>query len=160
MGIRVGVSLGLCARGIGGGGQRRPGSKLTSGLHVVGLGAAGWVVVDASFLFLQTECLNYIRVLQPLGPGALYVCGTNAFQPTCDYLVSWVPPACRGLEDMPLALHRMPQPPKPGDLPMKLRVCLRDFSLLPSDSYAWRKLAALHWVLTFPTHSELSAIWP
>lgn len=34
----------------------------------------------------QTECLNYIRVLQPLGPGALYVCGTNAFQPTCDHL--------------------------------------------------------------------------
>ncbi|XP_042770148.1 semaphorin-4D isoform X1 [Panthera leo] len=34
----------------------------------------------------QTECLNYIRVLQPLGPGALYVCGTNAFQPACDHL--------------------------------------------------------------------------
>lgn len=34
----------------------------------------------------QTECLNYIRVLQPLGTGALYVCGTNAFQPTCDHL--------------------------------------------------------------------------
>lgn len=36
---------------------------------------------------LQTECLNYIRVLQPLGASALYVCGTNAFQPTCDHLV-------------------------------------------------------------------------
>ncbi|XP_059268077.1 semaphorin-4D isoform X5 [Mustela nigripes] len=34
----------------------------------------------------QTECLNYIRVLQPLGPGTLYVCGTNAFQPACDHL--------------------------------------------------------------------------
>lgn len=34
----------------------------------------------------QTECLNYIRVLQPLSAGELYVCGTNAFQPTCDYL--------------------------------------------------------------------------
>ncbi|XP_045877993.1 semaphorin-4D isoform X3 [Meles meles] len=34
----------------------------------------------------QTECLNYIRVLQPLGPSALYVCGTNAFQPACDRL--------------------------------------------------------------------------
>ncbi|XP_034502824.1 semaphorin-4D isoform X3 [Ailuropoda melanoleuca] len=34
----------------------------------------------------QTECLNYIRVLQPLGASALYVCGTNAFQPTCDHL--------------------------------------------------------------------------
>ncbi|XP_037061625.1 semaphorin-4D isoform X3 [Peromyscus leucopus] len=34
----------------------------------------------------QTECLNYIRVLQPLGTTALYVCGTNAFQPTCDHL--------------------------------------------------------------------------
>ncbi|XP_014386174.1 PREDICTED: semaphorin-4D isoform X2 [Myotis brandtii] len=34
----------------------------------------------------QTECLNYIRVLQPLGTAALYVCGTNAFQPACDHL--------------------------------------------------------------------------
>ncbi|ELK38160.1 Semaphorin-4D [Myotis davidii] len=35
----------------------------------------------------ETECLNYIRVLQPLGTAALYVCGTNAFQPACDHLV-------------------------------------------------------------------------
>ncbi|XP_037706910.1 semaphorin-4D isoform X2 [Choloepus didactylus] len=34
----------------------------------------------------QTECLNYIRVLQPLNANTLYVCGTNAFQPTCDHL--------------------------------------------------------------------------
>uniref|UniRef100_A0A4W2FX81 Semaphorin 4D n=1 Tax=Bos indicus x Bos taurus TaxID=30522 RepID=A0A4W2FX81_BOBOX len=34
----------------------------------------------------QTECLNYIRVLQPLSTNALYVCGTNAFQPACDHL--------------------------------------------------------------------------
>ncbi|XP_039097433.1 semaphorin-4D isoform X1 [Hyaena hyaena] len=34
----------------------------------------------------QTECLNYIRVLQPLSASVLYVCGTNAFQPACDYL--------------------------------------------------------------------------
>ena len=43
---------------------------------------------------LQTECLNYIRVLQPLGPGALYVCGTNAFQPACDHLVRLCPAPC------------------------------------------------------------------
>ncbi|XP_075405934.1 semaphorin-4D isoform X1 [Tenrec ecaudatus] len=34
----------------------------------------------------QTECLNYIRVLQTLDANTLYVCGTNAFQPMCDYL--------------------------------------------------------------------------
>uniref|UniRef100_A0A2K5K669 Semaphorin 4D n=1 Tax=Colobus angolensis palliatus TaxID=336983 RepID=A0A2K5K669_COLAP len=34
----------------------------------------------------QTECLNYIRVLQPLSATSLYVCGTNAFQPACDHL--------------------------------------------------------------------------
>ncbi|XP_058528315.1 semaphorin-4D isoform X3 [Ochotona princeps] len=34
----------------------------------------------------QTECLNYIRVLQPLNATSLYVCGTNAFQPACDHL--------------------------------------------------------------------------
>lgn len=39
------------------------------------------------FCLLQTECLNYIRVLQPLNATSLYVCGTNAFQPACDHLV-------------------------------------------------------------------------
>nr|XP_033784789.1 semaphorin-4D-like isoform X3 [Geotrypetes seraphini] len=34
----------------------------------------------------QTECFNYVRVLQPLSNNVLYVCGTNAFQPTCDHL--------------------------------------------------------------------------
>uniref|UniRef100_K7G786 Semaphorin 4D n=1 Tax=Pelodiscus sinensis TaxID=13735 RepID=K7G786_PELSI len=34
----------------------------------------------------QTECLNYVRVLQPLNDTVLYVCGTNAFQPICDHL--------------------------------------------------------------------------
>ncbi|XP_069481753.1 semaphorin-4D isoform X2 [Ambystoma mexicanum] len=35
---------------------------------------------------IQTDCLNYVRVLQPLNSSVLYVCGTNAFQPTCNYL--------------------------------------------------------------------------
>ncbi|XP_012891889.1 PREDICTED: semaphorin-4D-like, partial [Dipodomys ordii] len=34
----------------------------------------------------DTECLNYIRVLQPLSASSLYVCGTNAFKPICDHL--------------------------------------------------------------------------
>ncbi|XP_062985514.1 semaphorin-4D isoform X1 [Elgaria multicarinata webbii] len=34
----------------------------------------------------QTECLNYVRVLQQLNDTLLYVCGTNAFQPVCDHL--------------------------------------------------------------------------
>ncbi|PKK28601.1 semaphorin-4D isoform X2 [Columba livia] len=34
----------------------------------------------------QTECRNYVRVLQQLNDTFLYVCGTHAFQPTCDYL--------------------------------------------------------------------------
>ncbi|XP_034630232.1 semaphorin-4D isoform X2 [Trachemys scripta elegans] len=34
----------------------------------------------------QTECLNYVRVLQPLNDDVLFVCGTNAFQPVCDHL--------------------------------------------------------------------------
>ncbi|XP_063066710.1 semaphorin-4D isoform X2 [Engraulis encrasicolus] len=34
----------------------------------------------------ETECLNYIRVLQVLDKDSLYVCGTNAFQPQCDHL--------------------------------------------------------------------------
>ncbi|XP_053710751.1 semaphorin-4D isoform X1 [Synchiropus splendidus] len=32
------------------------------------------------------DCLNYIRVLQFMDDHQLYVCGTHAFQPQCDYL--------------------------------------------------------------------------
>lgn len=35
----------------------------------------------------QRDCLNYIRVLQIVDDERLYVCGTHAFQPQCDYLV-------------------------------------------------------------------------
>lgn len=35
----------------------------------------------------ETDCRNYIRVLQVLDEDTLYVCGTHAFQPLCDYLV-------------------------------------------------------------------------
>ncbi|XP_072137772.1 semaphorin-4D isoform X1 [Mobula birostris] len=34
----------------------------------------------------ETECLNYIRILHEFDDETLYVCGTFAFQPTCDYL--------------------------------------------------------------------------
>ncbi|XP_060791373.1 semaphorin-4D isoform X2 [Neoarius graeffei] len=34
----------------------------------------------------ETDCQNYIRVLQMLDEEHLYVCGTHAFQPLCDYL--------------------------------------------------------------------------
>uniref|UniRef100_A0A8C5EVK8 Semaphorin-3C n=1 Tax=Gouania willdenowi TaxID=441366 RepID=A0A8C5EVK8_GOUWI len=34
----------------------------------------------------ERDCLNYIRVLQLVDAERLYVCGTHAFQPQCDYL--------------------------------------------------------------------------
>ncbi|XP_077398749.1 semaphorin-4D isoform X2 [Vanacampus margaritifer] len=34
----------------------------------------------------ESDCLNYIRVLQVVDDQRLYVCGTHAFQPQCDYL--------------------------------------------------------------------------
>ncbi|KAF5900435.1 semaphorin-4E-like isoform X1, partial [Clarias magur] len=34
----------------------------------------------------ETECQNYIRILHKLPDGRMYVCGTNAFNPTCDYM--------------------------------------------------------------------------
>ncbi|KAM6975963.1 semaphorin-4D isoform 2-T3 [Tautogolabrus adspersus] len=34
----------------------------------------------------ERDCLNYIRVLQVVDSQRLYVCGTHAFQPQCDYL--------------------------------------------------------------------------
>ncbi|KAM9439684.1 semaphorin-4E-like [Clarias gariepinus] len=35
---------------------------------------------------LETECQNYIRILHKMPDGRMYVCGTNAFNPTCDYM--------------------------------------------------------------------------
>ncbi|XP_076849111.1 semaphorin-4D isoform X3 [Brachyhypopomus gauderio] len=34
----------------------------------------------------ETDCQNHIRVLQAFDEKSLYVCGTHAFQPLCDYL--------------------------------------------------------------------------
>ncbi|KAG9278208.1 semaphorin-4E [Astyanax mexicanus] len=34
----------------------------------------------------EIECQNYIRILHKMADGRMYVCGTNAFSPTCDYL--------------------------------------------------------------------------
>lgn len=40
------------------------------------------------WLLLQVECRNYIRTLHRVNDTTMYVCGTNAFSPTCDYMVS------------------------------------------------------------------------
>lgn len=37
---------------------------------------------------LQGDCRNYIRLLEFLGDGRIYVCGTYAFDPQCAFLVS------------------------------------------------------------------------
>uniref|UniRef100_A0A671TLH3 Si:ch211-129c21.1 n=1 Tax=Sparus aurata TaxID=8175 RepID=A0A671TLH3_SPAAU len=34
----------------------------------------------------EVECRNYIRTLHRMNDTTIYVCGTNAFSPTCDYL--------------------------------------------------------------------------
>lgn len=34
----------------------------------------------------EVECRNYIRTLHRVNDSTMYVCGTNAFSPTCDYL--------------------------------------------------------------------------
>ncbi|KAF7668677.1 hypothetical protein LDENG_00297650 [Lucifuga dentata] len=34
----------------------------------------------------ETECRNYIRILHTMEDGRMYVCGTNAFDPKCDYM--------------------------------------------------------------------------
>lgn len=35
------------------------------------------------FFLLQTECANFVRVLQPHNRTHLLACGTGAFQPIC-----------------------------------------------------------------------------
>lgn len=37
---------------------------------------------------LQVDCNNYVRLLEFLGDGRVYVCGTYAFDPQCAFLVS------------------------------------------------------------------------
>ncbi|XP_051980479.1 semaphorin-4E-like [Xyrauchen texanus] len=32
------------------------------------------------------DCLNYVRMLHRVNDSVMYVCGTNAFSPTCDYM--------------------------------------------------------------------------
>ncbi|XP_040910673.1 semaphorin-4E [Toxotes jaculatrix] len=34
----------------------------------------------------ETECKNYIRILHKMKDDRMYVCGTNAFDPECDYM--------------------------------------------------------------------------
>ncbi|KAK5919383.1 hypothetical protein CgunFtcFv8_023282 [Champsocephalus gunnari] len=34
----------------------------------------------------ETECMNYIRILHQTEDNRMYVCGTNAFDPECDYM--------------------------------------------------------------------------
>lgn len=34
----------------------------------------------------ETECKNYIRILHQMEDNRMYVCGTNAFDPECDYM--------------------------------------------------------------------------
>lgn len=46
------------------------------------------ILINFSNVIFQRDCLNYIRVLQVVDNERLYVCGTHAFQPQCDYLVS------------------------------------------------------------------------
>lgn len=38
-------------------------------------------------MHLQMECKNYIRILHKMKDNRMYVCGTNAFEPVCDYMV-------------------------------------------------------------------------
>ncbi|KAM5129192.1 LOW QUALITY PROTEIN: semaphorin-4A-like [Mantella aurantiaca] len=35
----------------------------------------------------EAECHNFIRILQPINETHLYVCGTNAFRPSCTYVI-------------------------------------------------------------------------
>lgn len=36
----------------------------------------------------QADCNNYIRLLEFLGDGRIYACGTYAFDPQCAFVVS------------------------------------------------------------------------
>lgn len=44
------------------------------------------IIHPALSVFLQRECANFVKVLQPFNQTHLYVCGTGAFHPVCSYL--------------------------------------------------------------------------
>lgn len=39
-------------------------------------------------MVFQQECDNFIRTLHTMEDSKMLVCGTNAFNPVCDYMVS------------------------------------------------------------------------
>lgn len=47
-----------------------------------------WPWRPLCWVLFQVECRNYIRTLHKVNATTMYVCGTNAFSPTCDYMVS------------------------------------------------------------------------
>lgn len=47
-----------------------------------------WPWHSLCWVSFQVECRNYIRTLHKVNDTTMYVCGTNAFSPTCDYMVS------------------------------------------------------------------------
>lgn len=47
-----------------------------------------WPWHSLCWVLLQVECRNYIRTLHRVNDTTMYVCGTNAFSPTCDHMVS------------------------------------------------------------------------
>lgn len=47
-----------------------------------------WPWRSLCWITLQVECRNYIRTLHTINDTTIYVCGTYAFSPVCDYLVS------------------------------------------------------------------------
>lgn len=55
-----------------------------------------WADVVIAFfkMHLQMDCKNYIRVLHKTEDNRMYVCGTNAFDPECDYMVRHSEPHC------------------------------------------------------------------
>ncbi|KAJ8278900.1 hypothetical protein COCON_G00059660 [Conger conger] len=63
---------------------------LREDLGVLFLGARDAVYAldmnDISRKRAETDCRNYIRVLQKADDDRMYVCGTNAFSPTCAYM--------------------------------------------------------------------------
>ncbi|XP_036374921.1 semaphorin-4E-like [Megalops cyprinoides] len=52
-----------------------------------------WNVIESNRILcsykgknFETDCRNYIRVLHKMDDGRMYVCGTNAYSPTCGYM--------------------------------------------------------------------------
>lgn len=99
---------------------------------------------------VQTECANFIRLLQPFNQSHVFACGTGSYQPVCAFIqlgargkVRLTPDRCIPM-DMDSPWQEVPRDPSPWEQgerePQSLR---REASVVQSLALIWREQLCL-----------------